>query len=89
MAAFHHLAHRAALHDLAQRLGLGIALGVIHAAPHIGVQTQVVVAHQHFTILQRGQLGLRQLEVALYRLARGAVVEKNLLVHGHDAFLEK
>jgi hypothetical protein len=57
VAAFHHLAHGAALHHLAQRLRLGVALGVVHAAAHVRVEAQEVVAHQHLAVLQRRRVG--------------------------------
>ena len=53
-AALHHFAHRAANHHAVERLWVGIALGVVHPAAHIGVQAEVVVFHQHFAVLQRG-----------------------------------
>jgi hypothetical protein len=49
--AFDHLTHRAANHDFAQRLRLRVAFAVVHAAAHVGVETQVVVLHQHLVVL--------------------------------------
>jgi hypothetical protein len=51
IAALDHLADRAALHHLAQRLRLGVALGVVHAPAHVRVEAQEVVAHQHLAVL--------------------------------------
>jgi hypothetical protein len=86
-AAFHHLAGRAALHHLAQRLRLGVALGVVHAAAHVGVQRQEVVAHQDFAVFQRTGLAAHQLEVACDRFALRPVVEMDLSVGGHGVLL--
>jgi hypothetical protein len=46
-----HLADDAALHHLAQRLRLGVALAGVHAPAHVGVQAQEVVLHQHLAVL--------------------------------------
>ena len=83
VAAFHHLAHRAANHHFAQGLRCGVALALVHAAAHVGVQAQVVVAHQHLAIGQRRGLCRHQLEVAGHGFALGAVVEEDLLIDGH------
>ena len=83
MAAFHHLTHRTAEHDFAQRLGRGIALAVIHAATHIGVQTQVMVTHQHLAFLQGRSFRFHQLEVADSSFALRTVVQQNLLIARH------
>ena len=48
-----HLAHRAANHHFAQAAGCGVALALVHAAAHVGVQAQVMVAHQHLAVGQR------------------------------------
>ena len=83
VAAFHHLAHRAANHHFAQGLRCGVALALVHAAAHVGVQAQVVVAHQHLAGLQRGGVGGDKLEVAGNGFALGAVVQNDLLVAWH------
>jgi hypothetical protein len=61
VARFDHLTDRAALHHGVQRLRRRIALAVVHAAAHVGVQAQVVVAHQHLAVL--GGHGLHMAEV--------------------------
>ena len=78
----HHFAHGTAAHGLAQRLRRGVTLGVVHAATHVGVQAQKVVAHQHLAVLQCGRVADDQLEIAGDGFARGAVVEMDLLVCG-------
>ncbi len=79
-AALHHFAGRAALHHLAQRLRRGVALGVVHAAAHVGVQAEEVVPHQHLAVLQRRRVGDDQLEIGGRGLALRAVVEQDLFV---------
>jgi hypothetical protein len=46
-----------------------------------------VVAHQHLALAHRGQRRLHQLEIALHRLALGAVVQKDLLIDRHICLL--
>ena len=79
----YHLTHGATNHGLAQRLGLGIVFAIVHAAAHVRVQAQVVVAHQHLANLQRRCVAGHQLEVAGKRFAGGAVIEVDLLVGWH------
>ena len=74
VAAVHHLAHGAANHDFAQRLGHGVALALVHAAAHVGVQAHVVVANQHLAILQLRQRHLDHFEVIDGGFALRAVV---------------
>jgi hypothetical protein len=78
-----HLTHRAALHHLAQRLRLRIALAGVHASAHVGVQAQEVVAHQHLAVLQGRGVGGDEPEVGGCGLAFRAVVEQDLFVLGH------
>ena len=78
-----HFADRTAAHGLAQRLRCGIALGVIHAATHVRVQAEVVVAHQHLAVLQGRCLCHYALEIAGLGFADRAVVEVDLDVLGH------
>jgi len=79
-----HLAARAADHHLAQRLGLGVALAVVHAPAHVRVQAQVMVAHQHLAFAQLGCLHRHQPEVAGRGFALRPVVEQDLTIDGHD-----
>ncbi|MNT53534.1 hypothetical protein D3C72_1906230 [compost metagenome] len=88
MLAFGHFAHGATDHDFAQALRCGVALALVHAAAHVGVQAQKVVAHQHLAVFQRGRVHRHQLEVAGHGFALGAVVENDLLVAWHERLLQ-
>jgi hypothetical protein len=83
VAALDHLAHRAADHHAVQRLGGGVALALVHAAAHVGVQAEVVVAHQHLAVLQRRRVGGDEAEVLHRGFALGAAGKQDLLVAGH------
>ena len=85
-AAFKHLAGRAALHDLPERLRCRVALGVVHAAAHVGVQAQKVVAHQHLAVLQGWRFSRDQLEVTGACFANRARVQKDLEIGRHGFF---
>ena len=80
---FKYLTDGTATHGLAQGLWLGIALGIVHAAAHVRVQAQVVMAHQHLTVLQGRCVAGDQLEVAGQCFTGGTVVEVDLLISGH------
>ena len=82
-AALNHFARRAALHHLAQCLRYGIAFAVVHAAAHVRVQAQEMVAHQHLAVLQSGRRAADQLEVAGAGFALRPVVQQYLLVDWH------
>ena len=71
------------LHGLTQSLGLRITLGVIHATPHVRVQTQVMVAYQHLSVMQRRGFTGDKPEVADDGLSFGAVVEMDLVIDWH------
>ena len=88
MLALGHFTHGATDHDFAQRLRCGVALALVHAAAHIGIQAQKVVAYQHLAVLERGRVGGHQLEVAGHGFALGAVVENDLLVAWHERLLQ-
>ena len=78
-----HATGRAANHDRIEGLRRGVALAVIHAPAHVGVQGQVVVLHQDLSFLQRlhGWHGrVDQREVLYPGLALGACDEVNLLI---------
>ena len=74
VARFGDLAYRAATHGLAQRLGLGIAFGVVHATTHIRIQAEEVVAHQHLAVRQGRGLAHYQFEVTGNCFPHGPVV---------------
>ena len=78
-----HLAHRATNHHLAQPLRCSVALAVVHAAAHVGIQAQEVVLDKHLAIFQRRGVGGDQLEVVSGCFALRAVVEHDLLVAWH------
>ena len=80
---FHHFTNRAAAHGLAQGLRRGVAFGVVHAAAHVGVKAEEVMAHQNLAGCQRRRLRKHQFEVAGRCLASGAVVKVDLFVLGH------
>ncbi len=82
-----HFAGRAAAHDLTERLRLRITLGVVHAAAHIRVQAHEVMADQHLAVGQRRRFTAVELEVAGDGFARGAVIEKDLLILWHGSLL--
>mmetsp|Transcript_37528 Transcript_37528/g.87551 ORF Transcript_37528/g.87551 Transcript_37528/m.87551 type:complete len:216 (+) Transcript_37528:892-1539(+) len=83
----HHLTDRAADHDFVQRLGGCVALALVHAAAHIGVEAQEVVAHPHLAIGQRGQRRFDEPEVVGLDLALRAGGEDDLAVEGaHGSF---
>ena len=83
--AVHHFAHGATDHHLTQRLGHGVALALVHAAAHVGVQAHEVVLDQHLAVLQGWNGGFNQLEVGHSGFALGAVVEHDLVVDGHGS----
>ena len=62
--AFHHLAHRARAHNLAQRLRRGVAFRVVHAATHVRIKTQKMMSHQHLAFLQLRRFNADNFEVA-------------------------
>ena len=78
-----HLARRAADHHLVQRLRRRVALALVHAAAHVRIEAQVVVAHQHLPLGQRRQGLFDQLEVVGRRLALRAGGKVDLAVGGH------
>ena len=88
ISTFNHFTDRAAFHDLAQRLRCGITFTVVHPTPHIGVQTQKVIAHQYLTFLQGRGVRADQFEIGGARLALGTVVENNDVIGGHGVSLE-
>ena len=83
VAAVHHLAHGPADHDLAQRLGHGVAFALVHAPAHVRVQAHEVVFHEHLAILQSGNRRCDLFEVGHSGLTLRAIVENDLMVEGH------
>jgi len=83
MARLNHLAHRAADHDFAQGLGNGVAFAFVHAPAHVGVQAQVVVAHEHLALQKCRRLDFDEFEIADSGFTLRAVVEQELVVGGH------
>jgi hypothetical protein len=76
---------RAANHHLVQRLRLGVTPALIHAAAHIGVEAQVMVAHQHLTIDEGRNRCFDQPEVIDAGLPGRTGGQKVLFVHEiHD-----
>ena len=71
-------ADRAALHHLVERLRLGVALGVVHAAAHVRVEAQEVVAHEHLALARRADRLLDEAEVVGAGLAARARDEVDL-----------
>jgi hypothetical protein len=73
-------AHGAALHDLVERLRLGVALGVVHAAAHVRVEAEEMMAHQDLTFAGRAERLLDEAEVLGAGLAGRARDEVDLTV---------
>ena len=76
--AGHDLAHGAALHGRAERVGLDVGLGVVHPAAHVGVDRQHGVADQDLTRPRGGQLDLDEGEVVGNRSADRAAGQVDL-----------
>jgi hypothetical protein len=76
----HHLARRAADHDVAEVHRRGVGLGVVHAAAHVGVEREEMVAHQHLAVGDLRHGGLDQLEIRLFDPAGRPAGQKDLLV---------
>jgi hypothetical protein len=70
VARFDHFADRGADHDLADLGFPGIRLGVIHAPAHVGIERQVMRAHDEFAV-RRGWHG-RFHEAKVLKLDRPA-----------------
>lgn len=80
------LADRAALHDLAELEGRDVRLRVAHAAAHVRVDREVLVADQHLPLARRPDLGLDQGEVLWLRPADGTAEQVPFAVD-HDESL--
>ena len=78
------LADGAALHGLAELEGGGVGLGGAHAAAHVRVDGQVLVAHQDLALGRAASLGLDQGEVLGLRPADGAGDEVPFAVDGGE-----
>jgi hypothetical protein len=65
-------------------LRYGVALALVHATAHVGIQAHEVVLDQHLALLQSRNGRFNQFEVGHSGFALGAVVEHDLVVDGHD-----
>ena len=80
MPGFHHLGHRAALHDMADLHRLGIGFPGVHAPAQIGIEGEVEDAQQDLALLGRGDRRLVAAEVAGFRHSLRPGGQKNPLV---------
>src|SRR6185369_16835009 len=80
MARFDDFADGAALHHLVERLRLRVALGVVHAAAHVRVEAQEVVANEHLPLARRTDGLFEQAEVVGRRLAARTRDEMDLSI---------
>jgi len=87
VTAVHHLADGAADHDLTQGLRHCVAFAFVHAAAHVGVEAQVMVAHQHFAVFQFRQWQFDHFEILSSGFALWAVVQNDAVVDGHKSLL--
>jgi hypothetical protein len=87
VARLDDLADRAADHHLVERLRLRVALAVVHAAAHVGVEREEMVAHQHLAVGERRQRRLDEAEIGCRRFALRARCEKDLFVGRHVGLL--
>ncbi|MFO1426845.1 MAG: hypothetical protein U1F11_07690 [Steroidobacteraceae bacterium] len=78
MARFDHLADDLAAHDRAELDRRDIGCRFVHAAAHVGIERQVVRAHQHLALADGRQGTLDQAEVFLARPALRPAREQHL-----------
>ena len=86
--ALHHLTHGATDHDFTQGLGSRVALAVVHAPAHVGVEAEKVVLDQHLAFGQCRCLDGHELEVVGRGFTLGAIVENDLLIGWHGVLLK-
>ena len=69
----------------------GVAFGTVHAAPHVRVQAEKMVAHQHLNVLRRRRLAAHKREIAGHGHGHGldhrAVVQVYLQVQCRGALM--
>jgi hypothetical protein len=70
-----------------QRLRLRVALAVVHAAAHVGVQAQEVVAHQHLAVGSAGTGVSTRRKLSTVGSPLGREASTICLVRGHVGVL--
>ena len=78
-----HLAHGAPDHHVPELDGRRVRAHGVHPPTHVRIEREVVIADQQLPVLQRGQLGLDEAEVALDDGAARALGEDDLLRAHH------
>jgi hypothetical protein len=63
VAGLDHRARGAPAHGFVERLRLHVAAPLVHAAAHVRIERQPLVAHQQFTVLQRRRFHRLEAEV--------------------------
>ncbi len=85
MLRFHDFAHRPADHHFVERLRRGVRLAVVHAATHVGIEREIVIAHAKLTFRERCQRRFDEPEIVRRGRAFRTGREDELAVNlGHE-----